>query len=153
MKTQTKKKRKRRTTLLSLLSSNASPRTSTPPSTMIKKTTMMEVVITPVPSSSRRTIVYSFGDNNNGALSLSSPLLDAYKPTKIPNLPSSVASVAARAASHYHSLAVTTDSEVWAWGRNVKGQLGRGVNSPSFVFVLAFVTVCDDDEFMLLLSS
>lgn len=77
--------------------------------------------------SSSSASVYSFGDNSNGALGLSSPLLDAYEPTKVPSLPSTVAAVA---AGHYHSLAVTAEGQVWAWGRNVEGQLGRGPNSP-----------------------
>ncbi|KAG1364270.1 ultraviolet-B receptor UVR8 [Cocos nucifera] len=71
--------------------------------------------------------VWSFGDNSNGALGLPFPLADAYEPTKVPSLPSRIASVA---AGHYHSLAVTVDGEVWAWGRNEEGQLGRGAAAP-----------------------
>ncbi|XP_073000704.1 ultraviolet-B receptor UVR8 [Typha latifolia] len=71
--------------------------------------------------------VWSFGDNSNGAVGLPSPLLDAYEPTELSSLPSSVVSVS---AGHYHSLAVTADGEVWAWGRNEEGQLGRGIATP-----------------------
>ncbi|PKA62412.1 Ultraviolet-B receptor UVR8 [Apostasia shenzhenica] len=79
-------------------------------------------------SSGRRAAsVWSFGDNSNGALGITTPLVDAYEPTKVPLLPSTVTSVA---AGHYHSLAVTAEGEVWAWGRNVEGQLGRGPDAP-----------------------
>ncbi|KAJ1703470.1 hypothetical protein LUZ63_003249 [Rhynchospora breviuscula] len=71
--------------------------------------------------------VWSFGDNTNGALGLPAPLSDAYEPTKVPELPSNITQVA---AGHYHSLAVTSEGEVWAWGRNEEGQLGRCIDSP-----------------------
>ncbi|KAF8414337.1 hypothetical protein HHK36_002338 [Tetracentron sinense] len=81
--------------------------------------------------SSTRTTVMSFGDCSHGALGLpSSPLGvggDAYEPTRIPGLPPNVSSIA---VGHYHSLAVTTDGELWAWGRNDEAQLGRGFSAP-----------------------
>ncbi|XP_039123897.1 ultraviolet-B receptor UVR8 [Dioscorea cayenensis subsp. rotundata] len=67
--------------------------------------------------------VWSFGDASNGALGLDSPMLDAYEPSRVDSLPESVVAVA---AGHYHSLAVTAEGEIWAWGRNEEGQLGRG---------------------------
>lgn len=73
----------------------------------------------------------SFGDGSHGALGLPSSLIglggDAYEPTPVPGLPSDVCSVS---AGHYHSLAVTAQGEVWAWGRNHEGQLGRGLLAP-----------------------
>ncbi|KAG0503383.1 hypothetical protein HPP92_003455 [Vanilla planifolia] len=77
--------------------------------------------------SQRFASVWSFGDNSNGALGISFPLLDAYEPTKVGSLPEDVTTLA---AGHYHSLAVTSEGNVWAWGRNVEGQLGRGTVSP-----------------------
>lgn len=78
-------------------------------------------------SSSSRSVM-SFGDGNHGALGLPSSLIglagDAYEPTPVPGLPSDVSSVG---AGHYHSLAVTAGGEVWAWGRDREGQLGRGL--------------------------
>lgn len=75
--------------------------------------------------------VMSFGDGSQGALGLPAfPLglaSDAYEPTPIPGLPPDVCSVA---AGHYHSLAVTSEGHVWAWGRNTELQLGRGPLSP-----------------------
>lgn len=50
-------------------------------------------------------------------------MLDAYEPSRVDSLPESVVAVA---AGHYHSLAVTAEGEIWAWGRNEEGQLGRG---------------------------
>ncbi|GAB4858984.1 hypothetical protein Ancab_010456 [Ancistrocladus abbreviatus] len=74
--------------------------------------------------------VMSFGDGNQGALGLPSLLVgiggDAYEPTKIPGLPPDICSIS---AGHYHSLAVTSQGKLWAWGRNDEGQLGRGLTA------------------------
>ncbi|KAF6145966.1 hypothetical protein GIB67_033325 [Kingdonia uniflora] len=71
-------------------------------------------------------IVMSVGDASHGALGLpSSPMQlggDAYEPTPIPALPSNISTIG---AGHYHSLAVTSQGQVWAWGRNYEFQLGR----------------------------
>ncbi|KAK1316183.1 Ultraviolet-B receptor UVR8 [Acorus calamus] len=76
----------------------------------------------------KKTAVYSFGDGSNGALGDHSTIgVDAYEATRVPRLPDDVSSIA---AGHYHSLAVTSDGEVWAWGRNDEGQLGRPISSP-----------------------
>ncbi|XP_066325165.1 ultraviolet-B receptor UVR8 [Miscanthus floridulus] len=72
-------------------------------------------------------VVYGFGDNSHGAVGQPPPAADAYVPTPVPSLPPSVSAVA---AGHYHSLAVSAAGEVWAWGRNDEGQLGRGLHSP-----------------------
>ncbi|XP_004248218.2 ultraviolet-B receptor UVR8 isoform X2 [Solanum lycopersicum] len=78
-----------------------------------------------------KTTVMSFGDGSHGALGLPSSIIgmgsDAYEPTPIPGLPPDVISVA---AGHFHSLAVTSEGHVWAWGRNNEGQLGRDPLSP-----------------------
>ncbi|XP_010241665.1 PREDICTED: ultraviolet-B receptor UVR8 [Nelumbo nucifera] len=77
--------------------------------------------------------VMSWGDGSQGALGLGSCLAatagveDAYEPTRIEGLPDDVLSIG---AGHYHSLAVTAQGEVWAWGRNNEAQLGRGLSSP-----------------------
>lgn len=72
-------------------------------------------------------VVYGFGDNSHGAVGQPPPAAHAYVPTPVPSLPPSVSAVA---AGHYHSLAVSAAGEVWAWGRNEEGQLGRGLHSP-----------------------
>ncbi|CAN0927274.1 Probable E3 ubiquitin-protein ligase HERC2 [Linum grandiflorum] len=81
--------------------------------------------------SSRRGVVMSFGDGNHGALGLPPSLTgigaDVYEPTLIPGLPSDITAVA---AGHYHSLAVSSRGDLWAWGRNEEAQLGRGVLVP-----------------------
>ncbi|XP_043700717.1 secretion-regulating guanine nucleotide exchange factor isoform X2 [Telopea speciosissima] len=73
--------------------------------------------------------VMSWGDGSHGALGLpSSPLSsDAYEPTPVQGLPSDILSIG---VGHYHSLAVTAQGEVWAWGRNLEAQLGRGLSDP-----------------------
>nr|AAB28865.2 unknown [Solanum tuberosum] len=72
-----------------------------------------------------KTTVMSFGDGSHGALGLPSSIIgmgsDAYEPTPIPGLPPDIVTVA---AGHFHSLAVTSEGHVWAWGRNNEGQLG-----------------------------
>ncbi|KAK4763521.1 hypothetical protein SAY87_012959 [Trapa incisa] len=102
---------------------------------------------------STKTAVMSFGDGSHGALGLPSSLVgpgiggeDAYEPTEIPGLPSDVTTVS---AGHYHSLAVTSQGQLWAWGRNHEYQLGRGPssprdswNQPKLVHGLDGVTVC-----------
>ncbi|MQM02462.1 hypothetical protein Taro_035225, partial [Colocasia esculenta] len=75
----------------------------------------------------RASAVLSFGDNSMAALGLPFPLREAYEPTRVPSLPCHISSIA---AGHYHSLAVTSSGEVWAWGRNDEGQLGRGFSTP-----------------------
>lgn len=73
----------------------------------------------------------SFGDGSQGALGLAaSPMglcCDTYEPTPVPGLPPDLCSIT---AGHYHSLAVTSQGQVWAWGRNSESQLGRGQLSP-----------------------
>jgi len=77
------------------------------------------------------TEVMSFGDGSHGALGLPTSLIghgmDAYEPTPVTGLPSDITSVS---AGHYHSLAVTSHGQLWAWGRNHEVQLGRGLLSP-----------------------
>ncbi|KAL6227151.1 hypothetical protein ACLB2K_001110 [Fragaria x ananassa] len=53
--------------------------------------------------------------------------VDAYEPTPVPSLPSDITAVT---AGHYHSLAVTSQGQLWAWGRDLEAQLGRGAPSP-----------------------
>ncbi|MCO5549245.1 hypothetical protein L7F22_002712 [Adiantum nelumboides] len=66
----------------------------------------------------------SFGDGSQGALGQSGSVTsDAYEPLPVDVLPNNVIRVA---AGHYHSLAVTADGQLWSWGRNNEGQLGRG---------------------------
>lgn len=81
--------------------------------------------------SSGTAAVMSFGDGNHGALGLPTSLMglgvDAYEPIRVPSLPPDVTSVA---AGHYHSLAVTSQGQLWAWGRDLEAQLGRGPPSP-----------------------
>nr|XP_043622493.1 RCC1 and BTB domain-containing protein 2 [Erigeron canadensis] len=84
---------------------------------------------------SNSATVMSFGDGSHGALGL--PLMagigsDAYEPTPISALPSDVCSIA---AGHYHSLAVTSQGQVWSWGRNLEYQLGRSFDSPRDTWV------------------
>ncbi|KAJ6674500.1 REGULATOR OF CHROMOSOME CONDENSATION [Salix viminalis] len=77
---------------------------------------------------SSSTEVMSFGDGSHGALGLPTSLIghgmDAYEPTPVTGLPSDITLVS---AGHYHSLAVTSHGQLWAWGRNHEVQLGRGL--------------------------
>jgi alpha-tubulin suppressor-like RCC1 family protein len=82
-----------------------------------------------IPKLSYETRVMSCGDGSNGALGHHKEgyLTDCFSPEIVEGLPPNVMKVA---SGHYHSLAVTEDGEVWAWGRNSEGQLGpRDKNS------------------------
>lgn len=93
--------------------------------------------------------VMSFGDGTHGALGLPTITVGigthAYEPTPIPSLPSDIVTVH---AGHYHSLATTSQGDLWAWGRNNEAQLGRGLsaretwNEPRRVEGLENVKVC-----------
>lgn len=48
---------------------------------------------------------------------------DVLVPKVVEGLPGDLVAVA---AGHYHSMAVTAGGQVWCWGRNLEGQLGRG---------------------------
>lgn len=74
--------------------------------------------------------VYSAGGNTAGQLGTNS-----VSPTATPvpvHLPAGV-SVAGVSAGQGHSLAVTSDGAVLAWGDNSHGQLGTGTNNPATV--------------------
>jgi len=71
--------------------------------------------------------VMCLGDGSQGAVG--SPVglgLHAHEPTPVATLPSDIVSVH---AGHYHSLALTSHGQLWAWGRNNEAQLGRGPSS------------------------
>lgn len=74
------------------------------------------------------TKVMSFGDGSHGAIGLPTSLTglgtDAYEPICIPGLPSDIVGVS---AGHYHSLVITSQGELWAWGRNHEAQLGHSL--------------------------
>jgi alpha-tubulin suppressor-like RCC1 family protein len=72
----------------------------------------------------------SYGSAISGQLGIGNAP-DQWYPVQV----SSSTSVIGIAAGTYHSLAVTTDGRVWAWGRNTYGQLGISgtVNNPNFV--------------------
>ena len=72
--------------------------------------------------------VWTWGRNSFGQLAQ----LSAYpyrneNPERV-----NIKDVIAIAAGDHHSLAVTKDKEVWAWGRNAYGQLGNGGIADSF---------------------
>ncbi|GLU03904.1 hypothetical protein SLE2022_210750 [Rubroshorea leprosula] len=94
--------------------------------------------------------VMSFGDGSQGALGLPTSEVglgcDAYEPTLVPGLPFGITSVI---AGHYHSLALDSHGQLWVWGRNNEGQLGRDPlasrdtwNEPKRVEGLEKVNVC-----------
>lgn len=85
-----------------------------------------------IPSLRYETRVMSFGDGSSGALGHHNEgyLSDCFAPETVVGLPPNVTKVA---AGHYHSLAVTDDGEVWAWGRNSEGQLGPRDGNSRFV--------------------
>jgi hypothetical protein len=66
--------------------------------------------------------LWAWGDNNYGQLG-DGTTHDSNTPVRIGNSEDTWAAVA---ATHKHSLAIKTDGGLWAWGRNINGQLGDG---------------------------
>lgn len=67
--------------------------------------------------------VWAWGSNWYGQLGSS---VDFFHPNPKPGQVAEVTGAIAIAAGRQHSLAVTRDETVWAWGLNLNGQLGRG---------------------------
>jgi alpha-tubulin suppressor-like RCC1 family protein len=67
----------------------------------------------------------AWGENGNGQLG-DGTTTDRSSPAKVVFPTGTTAMVQAVAAGSQHSLALTSDGEVWAWGGNAYGQLGDG---------------------------
>ncbi|WP_198360488.1 Ig-like domain-containing protein [Thermincola potens] len=86
--------------------------------------------------------VWAWGNNMYGQLGTSpSVLAKTYSPVQIPGIDS----VVEIGAGIWHTLARRADGTVWAWGRNIEGQVGNGsasavVDSPAQVSGLTGVT-------------
>jgi alpha-tubulin suppressor-like RCC1 family protein len=71
----------------------------------------------------------AWGDNGSGQIGdgtntrRNQPVVVAF--------PRGAGRIVAAAAGTYHSLALTRDGSVWAWGRNASGQLGNGTTADS----------------------
>jgi alpha-tubulin suppressor-like RCC1 family protein len=86
--------------------------------------------------------VWTWGDNEFGQLGdgtaagpqtcLKANTSDSYACSMTPVQVSGLSSIAAIAGGFYQSMALTSGRIVWAWGYNVSGQLGTGVNSPLY---------------------
>src|SRR5918912_1514438 len=66
---------------------------------------------------------WAWGDNTAGQLGAE---ITAYATSSVPMEVAGLTTVTFVAAGGDHSLAVTTDGTVWAWGSNTIGQLGDG---------------------------
>jgi alpha-tubulin suppressor-like RCC1 family protein len=77
--------------------------------------------------------VYTWGDNSQGQLGSGTTVALRHSPAPVPGL----INVKAIAAGADHSLALTRDGQVYAWGRGNSGQLGyftlRGTNVPRLI--------------------
>src|SRR5438552_6205339 len=65
----------------------------------------------------------AWGDNNDSELGTGSATFGSSSPVLVSGFPTGVASVS---GGYAHSLAVTVDGAVWAWGSNAFGELGNG---------------------------
>jgi alpha-tubulin suppressor-like RCC1 family protein len=65
--------------------------------------------------------VLAWGDNQYGELGDGTSGTDRWMPVTVTGL----TNVVSIAAGYYHSMAVTADGKVWAWGYNNNGQLGQ----------------------------
>jgi alpha-tubulin suppressor-like RCC1 family protein len=69
--------------------------------------------------------VMTWGHNQYGQLGLGTVGGQGNSPATVPGL----TNVIAVAAGHYHSMALTSDGAVWAWGYNASGQVGDGTKT------------------------
>lgn len=67
--------------------------------------------------------VWAWGDNSVGQLGLDSSIKNSATPVQVSGLPTNVTFIS---AGGLHSLARTSDGQVWTWGDNTWGQLGDG---------------------------
>jgi hypothetical protein len=72
--------------------------------------------------------VWAWGYNADGELGIG-PMSDGSSPVQVRGL-TGVTAIAAGADTN-HSLALTRDSTIWAWGSNVYGELGNGTTTSS----------------------
>src|SRR5207249_2552057 len=70
--------------------------------------------------------VWAWGLNENGQLGIGATAPSQTKPVQLPGL----SNVVQIAAGFRHSLALTHDLTVWAWGDNSNGQLGDAQAGP-----------------------
>jgi alpha-tubulin suppressor-like RCC1 family protein len=70
--------------------------------------------------------VLELGRNDFGVLGDTSLTAGAIR--RVPAPVSGISDVVAVAAGEYHSLALRRDGTVWAWGWNIRGELGDGTN-------------------------
>lgn len=68
--------------------------------------------------------VWTWGDNSKGQLGNGS----SAGGRKAPGMIESLTGIIAIAAGDFHTIALKNDGTVWAWGSNLKGQLGDGTN-------------------------
>ena len=76
--------------------------------------------------------VWAWGYNAYGQLGDDS-IIDKLTPVPVSNLSSGVVAIA---AGRYHTVALKSNSSVWAWGSNGYGQLGDGTRTSSSIPVL-----------------
>ncbi|XP_074320985.1 ultraviolet-B receptor UVR8 [Silene latifolia] len=74
--------------------------------------------------------VYACGLNDFGQLGISDDLDYTMEPTLVPGIEKQIKHIS---AGYSHSCAITTDGELYMWGKNTNGQLGLGKSAPSVV--------------------
>ncbi len=80
-------------------------------------------------------VVWAWGSNVNGQLGVGSSITQSITPLVVAGLPV----VVSVAAGGYHSVVAGSDGSVWAWGRNIEGQIGNGGTSTTPVYTPAAV--------------
>lgn len=74
----------------------------------------------------KKGVLYAFGQNNHGQLGIGNNL-NTHDPSKVIfEDPSEAAKIVNVTGGEHHSVAITSEGKVYAWGRNDEGQVGQG---------------------------
>lgn len=73
--------------------------------------------------------LWGWGDNSNGQIGIGNKIATITTPVQV----TGITDVIWVSSSSYHAVAVKSDGTVWAWGRNVEGQLGDGTTTERLI--------------------
>lgn len=98
--------------------------------------------------------VWAWGYNVEGELGNGSNVFGSNVPLHV----SSLTGIISVAGGDHHSLALKNDGTVWAWGLNIKGQLGNATNTSSYIpvqvnFLTGIIAIASGSDYSLALKN